>query len=182
MDAIQAEMLDAGISPPESPERWEMAWRALTSVWASKWNERAFVSLRNVGIEHADLRMSVLVQPVVDADYAFVIHTANPSTNDPTELYAEIVMGLGEVLVGNYPGRARVSVAKRKTVSSPASGVTGRGARASSPRARRVRKKVVAAATIRALPNEQRARPRAVRVLRPRVSRVVPYVRDARAR
>ena len=82
MDAIQAEMLDAGISPPESPERWEVAWCALTSVWASKWNERAFVSLRNVEIEHADLRMSVLVQPVVDADYAFVIHTANPSTND----------------------------------------------------------------------------------------------------
>ena len=122
MDAIQAEMLDAGISPPESPERWEMAWRALTSVWASKWNERAFVSLRNVGIEHADLRMSVLVQPVVDADYAFVIHTANPSTNDPTELYAEVVMGLGEVLVGNYPGRALSFAMKKATPAEAAAG------------------------------------------------------------
>ena len=92
------------------------------------------------------------------------------------------VMAAREVCPITTPAPRGTSVAKRKTVSSPASGVTGRGARASSPRARRVRKKVVAAATIRALPNEQRARPRAVRVLRPRVSRVVPYVRDARAR
>tara|TARA_B110000977_G_scaffold201015_2_gene293669 strand:+ start:183 stop:4553 length:4371 start_codon:yes stop_codon:yes gene_type:complete len=113
MDAIQQEMLTSGIEPPDSPERWEAAWRALTAVWASKWNDRAFVSLRNVGIDHKDLRMSVLVQPVVDADYAFVIHTANPSTNDETELYAEIVAGLGEVLVGNYPGRA-LSFAMKK--------------------------------------------------------------------
>lgn len=106
MDAIQTEMVVSGIAPPDSPERWKKAWRALVKVWASKWNERAFVSLRNVGIAHCDLRMSVLVQPVVDADYAFVIHTANPSTGDTTELYAEVVAGLGEVLVGNYPGRA----------------------------------------------------------------------------
>ena len=122
MDAIQAEMLAAGIAPPESPERWEMAWRALTKVWASKWNDRAFVSLRNVGIDHADLRMSVLVQPVVDADYAFVIHTANPSTGDATELYAEVVAGLGEVLVGNYPGRALSFAMKKATPAEAAAG------------------------------------------------------------
>jgi alpha-glucan,water dikinase len=122
MDAIQAEMLAAGIAPPETPERWEMAWRALTKVWASKWNDRAFVSLRNVGIDHADLRMSVLVQPVVDADYAFVIHTANPSTGDATELYAEVVAGLGEVLVGNYPGRALSFAMKKATPAEAAAG------------------------------------------------------------
>jgi alpha-glucan,water dikinase len=73
------------------------------------------VSLRNVGIDHADLRMSVLVQPVVDADYAFVIHTVNPSSKDKAdELYAEVVMGLGEALVGNYPGRA-LSFSIKKT-------------------------------------------------------------------
>ena len=80
----------------------------------SKWNERAFVSLRNNGLAHRDLRMSVLVQPVIAADYAFVIHTVNPSTNDASEIYAEVVQGLGEVLVGNYPGRA-LSFAASKT-------------------------------------------------------------------
>ena len=57
--------------------------------------------------------MSVLAQPVVDADYAFVIHTVNPSSNDKTELYAEVVMGLGETLVGNFPGRALSFVVKK---------------------------------------------------------------------
>jgi alpha-glucan,water dikinase len=43
---------------------------------------------------------------VVDAEYAFVIHTASPVTGAADELYAEIVPGLGETLVGAYPGRA----------------------------------------------------------------------------
>merc|ERR1711933_45983 len=50
--------------------------------------------------------MAVLIQKVVNAKYAFVIHTSNPSTGDPGEIYCEVVKGLGEVLVGNYPGRA----------------------------------------------------------------------------
>ena len=112
LDDIEDAMIDCGIEPPEDEERWTSACMALTAVWASKWNDRAFVSLRNAGISHADLRMSVLVQPVVDADYAFVIHTVNPSSNDETELYAEVVMGLGEVLVGNFPGEGGAKVGK----------------------------------------------------------------------
>lgn len=50
--------------------------------------------------------MAVLVQRLVEAEYAFVVHTVNPSNNDEKEMYAEIVVGLGEVLVGNFPGRA----------------------------------------------------------------------------
>ena len=122
LDQISVAMVQSGIDPPEDESRWEKAWSALTDVWASKWNDRAFVSLRNVGIDHGDLRMSVLVQPVVDADYAFVIHTVNPSTGDAGELYAEVVMGLGEVLVGNYPGRA-LSFAVKK--ASPAEAAAG---------------------------------------------------------
>merc|ERR1712072_837798 len=47
-----------------------------------------------------------LVQRMADAQYSFVIHTTNPATGDSGEIYAEVVRGLGEVLVGNYPGRA----------------------------------------------------------------------------
>src|SRR6266403_519764 len=50
--------------------------------------------------------MAVLIQQVVEADYAFVIHTVNPLTGNREEIYAEVVLGLGETLVGNYPGRA----------------------------------------------------------------------------
>jgi alpha-glucan,water dikinase len=88
------------------PLPWEPTWRAIRRVWASKWNDRAYLSRRARGVPHDSLRMAVLVQQVVEADYAYVIHTANPLTGNRDELYAEVVLGMGETLVGNYPGRA----------------------------------------------------------------------------
>src|SRR5206468_4145461 len=88
------------------PEDWESAWRCIKQVWASTWNERAVLSRKRTGIADEDLFMAVLIQPVVEAEYAFVIHTTNPSTGNRDELYAEVVLGLGETLVGNFPGRA----------------------------------------------------------------------------
>jgi alpha-glucan,water dikinase len=87
-------------------ENWSDAWMCIKSVWASKWNERAYISRNSRLISHEDLFMAILIQRVVDAEYSFVIHTVNPVTSDENELYAEIVTGLGETLVGNYPGRA----------------------------------------------------------------------------
>jgi alpha-glucan,water dikinase len=101
--ALQQKAAEAGLP---WPTKWEKAWRAIKQVWASKWNERAFHSRRTQGVAHADLCMAVLIQQVVDADYAFVIHSVNPFTGNRDELYSEIVVGLGETLVGNYPGRA----------------------------------------------------------------------------
>lgn len=89
-----------------APVAWESTWRAVTRVWASKWTERAYHSRVARDIAHDDLTMAVLIQQVVEADYAFVIHTVNPITSNRHELYVEIVLGLGETLVGNYPGRA----------------------------------------------------------------------------
>ena len=88
------------------PQDWEKAWSRIQQVWASKWNDRAFLSRRRMGLAHADVSMAVLVQQVVSADYAFVLHTVNPTNGNRDELYAEIVLGLGETLVGNHPGRA----------------------------------------------------------------------------
>jgi alpha-glucan,water dikinase len=92
------------------PKDWEEAWLCLKRVWASKWNERAFYSRRTQGIAHHDLFMSVLVQNVIEADYSFVIHTVQPFTGKRDDLYVEMVLGLGETLVGNYPGRALSAV------------------------------------------------------------------------
>ena len=39
------------------------------------------------------------------AEYAFVLHTSNPITNKH-ELCGEVVVGMGETLVGNHEGRA----------------------------------------------------------------------------
>lgn len=60
-------------------------------VWASKWNERAYFSTRKVKLDHDYLCMAVLVQEIINADYAFVIHTTNPSTGDSSEIYAEVM-------------------------------------------------------------------------------------------
>ncbi len=88
------------------PPDWDAAWLCIKRVWASKWNERAYLSRMAHGIPHEDLFMAVLIQQVVEADYAFVIHTVNPFSSSRDEIYAEAVPGLGETLVGNFPGRA----------------------------------------------------------------------------
>jgi len=89
-----------------APVPWEQAWTAIRRVWASQWNDRAYLSRRARNVPHDSLKMAVLIQQVVPADYAFVIHTANPLTGNRAGIFAEVVLGMGETLVGNYPGRA----------------------------------------------------------------------------
>ncbi len=96
-------MADAGLPRPENRDN---VWMCIKRVWASKWNERAHLSRKARGIPDEDIFMAVLIQQVVEAEYAFVIHTINPMTGRENQLYAEVVPGLGETLVGNYPGRA----------------------------------------------------------------------------
>lgn len=79
---------------------------ALPQVWASKWTERAWLSRRTMGVPDRSLYMSVLLQDIVPADYAFVLHTADPLSGDRNVLCGEVVVGMGEALVGNFPGRA----------------------------------------------------------------------------
>ncbi|XP_044343564.1 alpha-glucan water dikinase, chloroplastic isoform X2 [Triticum aestivum] len=118
---LKEKMQGSGMPWPgdEGEQRWEQAWMAIKKVWASKWNERAYFSTRKVKLDHANLCMSVLVQEVVSADYAFVIHTTNPSSGESSEIYAEVVKGLGETLVGAYPGRAMSFVCKKDNLDSP---------------------------------------------------------------
>jgi alpha-glucan,water dikinase len=108
-DALQETWSRAALPDLE----WDTAWDAIKRVWASKWNARAWYSRRNRGIDDGDLSMAVLIQETVAADYAFVLHTHDPVDRDPGRIYAEVVLGLGETLVGNYPGRALgASIAK----------------------------------------------------------------------
>ena len=45
---LQAAMEAAGLPVPESEERWTAAEKALVGVWASKYNDRAYYSMRKV--------------------------------------------------------------------------------------------------------------------------------------
>lgn len=82
------------------------AWEAVKGVWASVWNERAHLARLKLRLDVNDVDMAVLCQRVIEADYAFVIHTTNPVSKEVNEIYAEAVIGLGETLVGNAPGQA----------------------------------------------------------------------------
>ncbi|OAE19119.1 hypothetical protein AXG93_2062s1300 [Marchantia polymorpha subsp. ruderalis] len=85
---------------------WENNWRAICQVWASKWTDRAWLSRKATGLSEEALLMGCLLQKVVPAEYAFVIHTVHPISKDKSEMFCEVVPGLGEVLVGNYRGTA----------------------------------------------------------------------------
>ncbi len=131
MDDLLRRLAEAGIPQPADPGE---AWTCIKRVWASSWNERACLSRRARGICHGDFRMAVLVQEVVDAEYAFVLHTADPISGNRDELYAEVVLGLGETLVGNHPGSAlRFTCPKEEPVPrilacpSKSVGLYGRG-------------------------------------------------------
>ncbi|KAL0408586.1 UNVERIFIED_CONTAM: Alpha-glucan water dikinase, chloroplastic [Sesamum radiatum] len=118
---LKEKMQRSGMPWPgdEGSQRWEQAWTAIKKVWASKWNERAYFSTRKVRLDHDYLCMAVLVQEIINADYAFVIHTTNPSSGDSSEIYAEVVMGLGETLVGAYLGRALSFICKKNDLDAP---------------------------------------------------------------
>ncbi|KAI6694871.1 hypothetical protein NL676_022581 [Syzygium grande] len=118
---LKSTMKSSGMPWPgdEGELRWEQAWTAIKKVWASKWNERAYFSTRKIKLDHDYLSVAVLVQEIINADYAFVIHTTNPSSGDSEEIYAEVVKGLGETLVGAYPGRALSFGCRKNDLTSP---------------------------------------------------------------
>ena len=94
---------------------WEEAWKGIKSVWSSKYNERAYLNLMKKRASITDVRMSVLCQEVVTGDYAYVLHTKNPFNNNQNEIYGELVLGLGETLVGAYEGKSFSFVVNKNT-------------------------------------------------------------------
>lgn len=120
-EELRTAMSTAGIPVPAiDSQEWTNALGALSSVWVSKYNDRAYVSTRKVGINFDDVRMAVLVQSVVPARYAFVIHTENPTTGDKDEIYCEMVSGLGEAIVsGTVPGTALAFTARKDALNDP---------------------------------------------------------------
>ena len=94
-------------------------YQAVKKVWASKWNERAFLSRKACGVPDDSLHMATLLMEVVPAEHAFVLHTANPLTGDAGEVFGEVCVGLGEALVGNEPGSALSFTAAKTPGSIP---------------------------------------------------------------
>ena len=93
-------------SSSSADRSWNLLWSSICAVWASKWNSRAWLSRCAQGISEDDLYMGVLLQNMIPARYAFVLHTADVLTGERGKVHGELVVGMGEALVGNFPGRA----------------------------------------------------------------------------
>ena len=113
------------------------SWAAVCDVWASAWTDRGWRARRAARLplsSEDDFSMSVLMQPLVHGvEYAFVVHTRSPLQSNnggggaEEELYGEMVAGLGEALVGAWPGRALSFTA------APAAAAAGGGGGGVSP-------------------------------------------------
>lgn len=86
---------------------------ALSDCWASLWNPSAIAYREQCGRDHDDVALAVVVQEMVDADWAGVMFTADPVTGDRRRVVIEAVRGLGESLVSGTATGERHVVAKR---------------------------------------------------------------------
>jgi len=84
--------------------QFQQAWATIKKVWASKYNERAFLATKKLGVSLNQIYMAVLCQRVIPSEYAYVIHTTNPTNGNDGEVYVEACIGMGEALVSDMPG------------------------------------------------------------------------------
>jgi pyruvate,water dikinase len=72
---------------------------AVRRCWGSLWTDRAVAYRRKRGIGPEEMRIAVVVQRMVDAEFAGVMFTANPVTGDRGQLVVDASSGLGEAVV-----------------------------------------------------------------------------------
>jgi len=102
----------AGLQDTYLNVSYEDILEKVETCYQSQFNERALEYRKNLDIG-ASKGMSVLVQEMVDADYAGVIFTQNPLNNRIDEIVIEVVEGLGEKLVSGYKTPSTYTVNKQ---------------------------------------------------------------------
>ncbi len=72
---------------------------AVRRCWGSLWTDRAISYRRKREIDSGELGIAVVVQRMVDAEFAGVLFTANPVTGDRGQIVINASSGLGEAVV-----------------------------------------------------------------------------------
>ncbi|EYF02121.1 PEP/pyruvate-binding domain-containing protein [Chondromyces apiculatus] len=72
---------------------------AVRRCWASLWTDRAILYRERQGLDHAAIKIAVVLQRMLDADVAGVLFTANPLTGAEDETVIDASPGLGEAVV-----------------------------------------------------------------------------------
>lgn len=91
---------------------------AVRRCWASLWTDRAVAYRESNGIDHAAVRIAVVVQVMVEAEVAGVMFTANPITGRRREAVIDASPGLGEAVVSGAvnPDRFVVDLATSRVL------------------------------------------------------------------
>src|SRR5688572_103500 len=91
---------------------------AVRRCWASLWTDRAVAYRASNGIDHAAVRLAVVLQRMVEAEVAGVMFTANPVTGRRREAVIDAAPGLGEAVVSGAvnPDRFVVDLASTRIV------------------------------------------------------------------
>jgi len=86
---------------------------AVRRCWASLWTGRAVAYRAANGIDHAGVRLAVVIEDMVEAEVAGVMFTANPVTGRRGEAVIDASPGLGEAVVSGAvnPDQFHVDVA-----------------------------------------------------------------------
>jgi len=72
---------------------------AVRDCWASLWTPRAISYREQMGVEHDQVAMAVVVQIMVASDVSGILFTANPATGERSEIIINASFGLGEAIV-----------------------------------------------------------------------------------
>ncbi len=90
---------------------------AVRRCWASLWTDRAVSYRQEAGIDHHDVRLSVVVQRMLDAQLAGVLFTADPVTGRRTRTVIDAAPGLGEAVVSGSVNPDHVVVEADGTIA-----------------------------------------------------------------
>ena len=67
--------------------------------WSAPWNSRAIYFRNRKKIDQNQVRMAVVIQPMLNADAAGVLFTADPLTGAADEIHIDATWGLGEAII-----------------------------------------------------------------------------------
>lgn len=77
----------------------ENVFEYIKKCYVSCFSKRVMEYRKNNNMINNKIAMSVIIMEMVEPDYAGVVFTSNPKTNNPDEVFISVVKGLGEALV-----------------------------------------------------------------------------------
>lgn len=93
----------AGVYESYTVDAQNDIYKTILRVLSSFFTSKAWLDRRFANFDESTCYMSIIIQELINADYAFVIHSQSPLTNQKGIALVEIVPGLGESLVSGLP-------------------------------------------------------------------------------